>query len=328
MTQSAAACQGPQPSNLALFRQRLPRKPYHTDRFGDGLRIRDVQKALTSRYIQFNGPTHCYWLVYDIDRNGAVLDWYDRGAPPPTIVAQNPDNGHAHLIYGLEVPVRTAPDGKSGPLRYAAAVDCALRDILGADIGYAGLVCKNPLHPHWRVTEWETRLYTLGDLDSWLDLNSYSDRRKRLPDYGLGRNCTLFEKLRLWAYKAIRQGWPDADRWYEAVLTRARAYNDFESPLSENEVRATAKSVAKWTHRNLSDDGFRALQAERGRAGGKASRGGGRPLGKNLLKSDVYESVVTLKNSGMSNRSIAEKLGVSASTVFRYLQDRKNKGAP
>ncbi|MCF7227628.1 replication initiation protein, partial [Acinetobacter baumannii] len=102
MTQTSAACQGPQPSNLALFRQRLPRKPYHTDRFGDGLRIRDVQKALTSRYIQFNGPTHCYWLVYDIDRNGAVLDWYDRGAPPPTIVAQNPDNGHAHLIYGLE----------------------------------------------------------------------------------------------------------------------------------------------------------------------------------------------------------------------------------
>ena len=97
------------------------------------------------------------------------------GSPPPTIVAQNPDNGHAHLIYGLDVAVRTAPDAKTGPLRYAAAVDCALRALLDADQGYAGLICKNPLHPHWRVTEWEPRLYELGDLDSWLDLSAYGD---------------------------------------------------------------------------------------------------------------------------------------------------------
>ncbi|WP_216658162.1 replication initiation protein, partial [Halomonas hibernica] len=180
VTQPALACQGPNPTNLALFRQRLPQKPYHTDVLGDGLRIRDVQRALSARYIQPNQPHRRYWLVYDVDRSGAVLDWYDRGAPPPTIVAQNPDNGHAHLIYGLDVPVRTAPDAKSAPLRYAAAVDCALRALLDADPGYAGLICKNPLHPHWRVTEWESRLYELGDLDSWLDLSPYSDRRKRL----------------------------------------------------------------------------------------------------------------------------------------------------
>ena len=78
-------------------------------------------------------------------------------------MAQNPQNGHAHLIYGLDVPVRTAPDAKSAPLRYAAAVDCALRAVLGADEDYAGLICKNPLHPHWRVTEWEPRLYRVWE---------------------------------------------------------------------------------------------------------------------------------------------------------------------
>lgn len=265
------ACQVHPGSTLDLFRQRLPCKPYHIDTLGEGLRIRDVQKAIAARYIQPNGPTHRYWLVYDVDRSGAAMDWDDRGAPPPTITAQNPENGHAHLIYGLEVAVRTAPDGKPGPLRYAAAVDCSLRSILEADQGYAGLICKNPLHPFWRVTEWESRLYELGDLDSWLDLEQYGDRRKRLPDYGLGRNCNLFERLRHWAYRAIRQGWPDYERWHEAVLTRARAYNDFETPLPDSEVRASAKSVARYTHRNFSAASFSAWQAAQGRKGGVRS---------------------------------------------------------
>lgn len=271
MAHPGPSCQGQPGTTLALFRQRLPRKPYHADDLDTGLRIRDVQRALCARYIQPNGPTHRYWLVYDVDRSGAVLDWYDRGAPPPTITAQNPDNGHAHLIYGLQISVRTSPDAKAGPLRYAAAVDCALMTLLGADEGYAGLICKNPLHPHWRVTEWEPRLYELGDLESWLDLSTYSDRRKRLPDYGLGRNCNLFDRLRRWAYRAIRQGWPDYDRWHEAVLVRARAYNDFETPLPESEVRATAKSVARYTHRHFSAASFSAWQAAQGRKGGVRS---------------------------------------------------------
>jgi len=274
VAQPAEACQGPTSRNLALFSQRLPRKPYHTDNPQHGLRIRDVQKALSSRYIQHNGPTHRYWLVYDVDRMTAALDWNDLGAPPPTIVAQNPDNGHAHLIYGLDVAVRTAPDAKSGPLRYAAAVDCALRALLGADEGYAGLICKNPLHPHWRVTEWEPRLYELGDLDSWLDLSPYADRRKKLPAYGLGRNCNLFEHLRLWAYKAIRQGWPEYGRWFEACLTKAEGYNIQQfagtkaGKLPFNEVKATAKSVAQYTHKHFSPGEFLGWCAQKGRAGG------------------------------------------------------------
>lgn len=309
MTQAAQDCQGSYPTNLTLFCKRLPRKPYHTDDFGTGLRIRDVQKALQARYIQPNGPTHRYWLVYDVDRSGAVLDWYDRGAPPPTIVAQNPANGHAHLIYGLEVPVRTAPDGKPGPLRYAAAVDCALRAVLDADAGYAGLICKNPLHSHWRVTEWEPRLYELGDLASWLDLSAFNDRRRRLPDYGLGRNCTLFEKLRTWAYRAIRQGWPEYERWHEAVLTRARAYNDFEAPLSDSEVRATAKSVAKWTHQHITPAGFSAVQAQRGCKKGAKRR------------DEFGPSVQIMANQGFSQREIARTTGIPQKTVSRWLRD-------
>lgn len=254
---------------LDLFRERLPAKPYHTDDLRAGLGIDKAARAALCRYIQPNGPTHRWWMVYDIDRPGAALDWSERGAPPPSIVAMNPANGHAHLIYGLETPVRTAPDAKSAPLRYAAAVDCALQRALDADPQYSGLICKNPLHPHWRVTSWEPRLYTLADLDSWLDLQPAQDRRKRLPDYGLGRNCNLFEQLRLWAYRAIRQGWPDFDQWQAACNDRALMYNaGFAVPLDHQEVRHVASSVARYTFKNFSPAGFSAWQAAQGRKGG------------------------------------------------------------
>lgn len=261
-----------QPGQLDLFRERLPAKPYHTDDLRAGLQVRSAERAALARYIQPNGPTHRFWLVYDIDRPGAAIDWSDRGAPPPSITAKNPENGHAHLIYGLKTSVRTASDAKSAPLRYAAAVDCALQRLLGADLGYSGLICKNPLHPHWQVTTWEPRLYTLADLDSWLDLEPAQDRRKRLPDYGLGRNCNLFEQLRLWAYRAIRQGWPDFEQWQAACLDRALMYNaGFAAALDHQEVRHIARSVAKWTHQHLDAASFSAWQVTQGRKGGVRS---------------------------------------------------------
>lgn len=259
---------------LSLFAQRVPRKPYSTNQLSDGLTIRTAQNALKRRYIQHNGPTHKYWLVFDIDRAGATLDWYDKNAPAPNIIATNPANGHAHLIYGLEIPVRTAPDGSSAALRYAAAVEHALQQKLGADASYAGLICKNPLHPFWQVSCWEQNLYTLDWLADYVDLSAYSGK-KRLPDYGLGRNCNLFDSTRQWAYKAIRQGWPVYEQWLQAVNTRAHGYNtrlEKNLRLPVKEVDQIAKSIAKWTHKHMNSAGFSAWQAAQGAKGGKASK--------------------------------------------------------
>ena len=96
---------------LDHFRQRLPNKPYYTEDLSSGLRIADVARAIGARYIQPNGPTHKYHLVFDIDRAGAAIDWYDRGAPAPTFTVTNVENAHGHLIYTIEVSIRTAPDG-------------------------------------------------------------------------------------------------------------------------------------------------------------------------------------------------------------------------
>ena len=271
MSETQAGCQLP----LEFFEDHLPLKPYHTDDLALGLQIRKKAQALKSRYVQHDGPTHKYWFVFDVDRPDAAMHWDSVGAPAPNIVAVNPRNGHAHLLYALETPVRTAPDGSLSALKYAAAVEAGLCAKLGADRGYSGLICKNPLNSHWFVKVWETELYSLDWLADYVEL-SQSQKCESSP-IGLGRNCDLFERLRKWSYRAVRQGWPDYDRWFEAVFTRAQAYNNFENPLQINEVKATAKSVARYTHRKFSPEGFSAWQAYQGRKGGIKSGEARRP---------------------------------------------------
>jgi len=100
------------------------------------------------------------------------------------------------------------------------------------------------------------------------------------------------------------------------VVERAIGYNvQFEQPLPVNEVRHTAKSIAKWTHSNLTPAGFSAVQAARGAKGGKVSKGGGRPS----KAAELLPEVLRLKEQGYSNRDIAEDLGIGSASVSRYL---------
>ena len=298
---------------LGLFNDRLPHKPYLSDDLHFGVRIAGKERAILAKYIQFNQPHAMFWLGFDVDRVGAAIDWSDRNAPAPTLTITNPENGHAHLLYALETSIRTAPDGKMKPLKYTAAIENALRKKLDADTGYSGLICKNPNHSHWKIAVWQPELYTLDWLADSLDLNAANDK-EIVADYGLGRNCTLFDRTRKWAYRAIRQGWPEYDQWLQACYERARVYNlQFSAPLDENEVNGIAKSIAKWTHGNLSKESFdeyvirthsSEIQSTRGKKGGRESRAGGRPKGS----VDLY-SVNQIKPW--------VNIGISRSTYYR-----------
>ena len=281
---------------LDLFNDRLPNKPYFSDDLHFGVRIAGKERAILAKYIQFNQPHAMFWLGFDVDRLGAAIDWSDRNAPAPTLTITNPENGHAHLLYALKTSIRTAPDGKMKPLKYAAAVENALRKKLEADVGYSGLICKNPNHGYWKIAVWQPELYTLDWLADSLDLNA-ANEKEIIADYGLGRNCTLFDKIRKWAYRAIRQGWPEYDQWLQACYERGRAYNlQFPTPLDDAEVMGIAKSIAKWTVHHFSKESFddyvkrthsSEIQSVRGRVGGKISSGGGR---KKSLSSQESES--------------------------------------
>ena len=70
--------------------------------FNQRLKNQKKEKAKLARLIEPNGPTHRYWIVFDLDRTDAGMHWDNVGAPAPNIIARNPATGHAHLFYLLQ----------------------------------------------------------------------------------------------------------------------------------------------------------------------------------------------------------------------------------
>lgn len=296
---------------IALVEAHAPRRPYCGD-FKNYSRIRPKVTALRERYLQLNPPAHRAWLILDIDRKRAALAWEEANLPPPTYVAVNPENGHAHLGYALASPVCTSDAARIKPMRYLAAIERAYMVAARTDFAFHSPVAKNPLHPHWKL--WEPAnapVYELGYLAEFADL---STRLLPVPE-GVGRNCELFEKLRMWAYRAVREFWrPDGLRiWAEAVRRQAEALNTYLKPLSNSEVAGIARSVARYVWRRFSPADFHELQAERGRRGAAATAA----LKRDRREQDIHDAIARLSVEGWkpSMRTVAKTLNCSVSTL-------------
>jgi len=188
-----------------------------------------------------------------------------------------------------------------------------------ADEGFSGLITKNPEHPLWRTLHGPTRAYDLGYLAEHLpDIEKHRPRRGVDPaQIGLGRNCTLFDALRLWAYIDVRR-FRDASglcAWNEFMAgCQVRALmlncNLFGSrALDSREVHHVAKSVGKWTWRDgrlavaASDKRFSNLQSFRASKREKAQH-------FNEQEPEIMAAKHQVKRS-VSARELAERFKVS-----------------
>ena len=257
------------------------------------------------------------WLIFDIDRREAASAWEDAYLPPPTYIAINPSNGHAHLGYALSSPVCMTDVARSHPQRYLAAIERAYIRRLKADVAFNGPLAKNPLNDKWRL--WEPAncpAYELGLLAEYVDLPKREPPRPKREGYS--RNCDLFETLMFWAVRAIRNYWDtrNSDRWREDCIQKAVNLNVFQIPLGVNEAIGIGRSVAKWTWRNTTPSGFHDSQARVGRRGGVAS-GKSRRAASELQRAMASE----LAQQGLSMRAIATELGVSHPTVSSWLRE-------
>lgn len=268
---------------------RLPYKPYCSDELSAGIKPRKLLQALERRYIQLNPPHLRWFMVFDVDREGAAFAWEEAGLPHPTWIAINGENGHGHLVYTLEDPVLTAEfEGRQAPLRYLASIEEAYRTKLRADDGYSSLITKNPMNLDWYVLRAGNNCLRGESLDyfaEFIELNKLSKARRKVGRtnvhaVGLGRNCTVFNQVSQWSYRNIRdyKSASNFENWHREVLNQCLACNSsFLTPLLLNELRAIAKSIAKWVwyHFNItaSDRRFSKLQAHRN-AQRKTNNGG------------------------------------------------------
>jgi hypothetical protein len=303
---------------LELFKENLPHKPYATNSFEAGVKICNKQNALAKKYLQHNPPAKIHWLVFDCDKPAA----FETAAqisflPAPNFEVINPINGHSHLFYGLAVPVVRTDAARDKPLKYLASVEYALRTSLAADDNYGGLISKNPLHPHWSVIERQQGLWSLPELAEYLQLPA------KLPTkaltVGLGRNCSLFETARKWAYKSVLsyRVTSTQEAFFLAVFDACQKLNNFPEPLPVAEVKSTAKSIAKWTWKKytgrLPDDQFSKIQAARARKGKGVCRYRHTPLERS-------KAVLEALAPGARVVDVAKFYGVNPKTIYQWLK--------
>ena len=261
---------------LQDFFENLAHKPYCSDELLYGLQIRSKKTAVKMQYIQGNQPCMLHYFFFDIDRSEAVMAWHDANLPMPYWTAQTQKNGHAHICYKLEIPLCTSEFGSQKAIAYASKIQAGLASKLGADVGYSHLITKNPFHKDWRVHFWSEQAYTLDYLADFVDLPKQLSQKQE--SLGLGRNCSLFDTCREWAYKAIREhrGGIYTD-WLERVIKECSSVNGaFLEPLPYSEVKAISKSIAKfcWKNDAYCYQEFIDRQTRKGALGGKKSKRG------------------------------------------------------
>ena len=288
------------------------------------MHIRPKEKALQKPYIQINPPCLVAHLVFDIDKEDAFFAWFDANLPQPNWISKNKENGHAHIGYMLSTAVCTTNNARQKIVRYLARIQHAYTHKLGADKGYVGLIAKNPLHSEWDNHILAEQPYELGYLADFVDLEPLPTKPTEVS--GLGRNCTLFDIVRHWAYRAIKDlSDLTYDEWEAEVLSRASNVNTgFSAPLDYKEVKATAKSIAKWVWRNHGSaefqQAFSEKQAARGRKGGKASNSSKGGKARSEQYNDLRAEALKLHVTGINNTQIAKQLNVSRMTINRWLK--------
>lgn len=303
---------------LDLFSDNLPHKPYCSDEKG-WLKIRPKSLASLKKYIQHNEPTKIKWLVYDCDYAGALEHIGQNHLPPPNIIATNPVNGYSHLFYGLEVPVCITENGRFKPKDFLRKVSFVLGNLLEADQGYSNFISKNPLNDYWEVTELAKSSYDLNQFLDWFEIPLALPKVYKVV--GVGRNVTVFEHGRRWAYRqvlAYRLAGKKESFALDVLAHCGELNQAFPTPLRDSEVKAIAKSISTWTWKNYtarwSDEKFSEIQAKRGRMGGlKAGRGRTPADQEKRLKALSMASTMTQK-------AIAEVLGVRQGTISKWLK--------
>ena len=298
---------------LDIFSENLPQKAYSCNDFDVDNKVRKLTDAIKKRYIQPNDFNSTQWLVYDIDRATCPDEIInDRLAPEPTVFVQNPQNQHAHLFYLLNTPVHKNNNSSQSAIRYAAAIEYGLAVKLDADIGYAGLLAKNALHKDWRVLYTTPYAFELQELDEYVDLKLLNTKPKNRAEYGLGRNCILFDDVKTWAYRAIRQGWPQYEQWYNAVLQRTEMLNaKFNQPMSYNEYKHIARSIATYTHKHFSPLGFALWQSNNGKLSG---------IARAKQSNDKRVQAIEMLANGCKKKDIAAVLKVHPNTITNLLK--------
>jgi len=300
---------------LQIYTESVPYHPLATNKLGSLSHFpKDI--ALSKNYIQHNKEGSIKTLIIDVDDSEGHYKWDDLHAPPPNFAIMNPVNGHVHLAYFIRNKIFRNRVDNMKAFRLLSAIETALIKKVEGDPYYTNLISKNLLSEHWSRYFFNLYEYDLDYFFDYLVLPPKTYKENTLFNAGLGRNCTMFDQLRFWAYSSFRDFNYniDLDFFINHLFAHAtrKLNSQFIIPLGEREIFGIAKSIGKWTYIHQSKSGFVKWQAK-----GRAK--------VNLVKTEkattLYKEIKEIKinNPGLSVREIASLLNIGKSTVSRAL---------
>ena len=269
------------------------------------------QQAWGFRYLELNPANSVSVLTLDVDQAERTLDLLSpfaisRPLPEPSWTVVNRRNGHSHPCWCLATPIHLNRESSLPPQKAMARISEFYRGRIGADDAYAGILVRNPYRGRGGKCYWgRARPYSLDEL---AEVVPATYRGVPRPVTKIGRNVGLFRALMKWAGSPANKEAP--------LYPVASGINkEFETPLPAGEVQWVVKSVARYRARWIRDGKYSsnsdsAVQAQRGRASGKARR-------KRVAERNAR--IVQAQQDGKTQKAIAAEFNVNQATVSRVL---------
>jgi hypothetical protein len=325
------------PKKLQTALERIVSEAPYLPRCSDdktATRVRPVEYAVKYPYMQINRQDFVSWLIFDLDHANPNA-WQDAGLPPPSIIVRNRRNNHSHLYYAI-APVYTGESARPKPIAYMRAVYKAYAKAMDADMNYrSGPVAKTPGHQWWCTTELHHGVYELGDLAEYVQLEVEPFQRTEPAEAQAShsRHGRLFDDLRHFAYRNVADFKGSYGAFYEMLLRQAARLNTYAAQgyaenLRETSLKATAKSIARWTWTRYT--GTRKCQrgamvfdggettTEKQAAAARRTH----DIRTNKTAERVHYAALRLIKQGLqlTKQAVAREAGIARQTVSKYWQ--------
>lgn len=325
-----------EPETAKEIYKRLPRQMLVTNNLSLGLHSEEKTLGVRNRYIQINHQNLTKMMVFDVDNPVSLYDWKYLDIPVPNLIIINPKNQHCHMVYLLDYSnfVCRSENGRLKDILIYQAIYNELCTRLNADPRYVQKIMKNPFHNSWNTQVLHDDTYTFEDFAKYVDfksIKSFEGSVARSEESFMreqeGRNCTVFERTRFYAYAVLKSfnfgfSSEDSQNFYNAVFNYAEDINqEFESPLGIREIRATVKSIVNWTLMHFGNASEKK-EFEKKDIWGDKSRANSIKT-RSATKQKNIEKAVALKAEGKTITEICQELGRSERMVEYYLEEYK-----
>jgi len=318
--------------------ERGPGKPHATDDYNKfGCAPYPRRLALEKPHVQLNRSNTCSVLVFDVDHEfnfnngqphlGACWAWERHNLPPPSWVAINRENGHAHLAYVLDEPVLRLYDKTCKPVWLLSVIKRAMTAALGADPGYPNFLTKNPLHENWLVLEFG-KTYSLNELCDWIP-DIFLEAAKANTTISVSPEEEASYSSFPWAFEKTRHilyaNWrkvvseatvnglsPTLEHYCREELTEP---NTGELLLSEESFQKLLRDLTKWGLEHFNENVSRNLLHQRQSRRGKRSAHIRREHTAQLVKNAVTE--LQYGGKRVTTRAVAGLIGKNHSLISK-----------